>query len=348
MQLSRTVVVAEKRGGPEVLRARRDSLPPPGSAELQIAVEYAGVAYGDLLLREGLVPGVVSPRAPGYDAVGVVTSVGRGASGFRTGDRVAVRMADGTGGYASALNASADLAVRVPDEVRSEVAAALVLNYVTAWQMLTRSAMVPRGSAVLVHGASSGVGRALTELAQHLGLVPFGTASARRIEALTVSGVPSFDRSGRWERKVAQTLPDGVRAVFDGVGGATAKRSLPLLAPGGTLVEYGVSGALRGGRRSMIGLVRAVLTSPRPSALQLFSRGLAVAGYSSAAFVPAHPTWFREDLGHLLRLAADGTITPSVAHIVPLEEAARAHALQAGGVDGKILLRPDASRRTPW
>lgn len=352
MQQTRTVVVADRRGGPEVLRVRTEPLPAPAAGQVQIDVARAGVAYGDLLLREGLVPGSTPPRSPGYDAVGVVSAVGDGVADFVIGDRVAVRTVGGTGGYSSSMNASAELAVPIPDAVGFEPAAALVVNYVTAWQMLTRSAVVPRGSTVLVHGASSGVGRALTEIAGVLGISAYGTASASRLEALAERGVPSFDRAGRWDRDVAGVVPGGVRAVFDGSGGATARRSLRLLAPGGTLVEYGVSGALRGGRRSLVGLLGAAISSPRPSALRLFSRGVTVAGYASAAFVPAHPTWFRDDLRHLLDLVAGGSLAPQVAHVLPLEDAVRAHVLQAAGVSGKILLRPgltsDTAGRNAW
>lgn len=339
--IPRTVVAAVRRGGPDTLQLRSEHLPPPQPTEVQVEVEVAGVAFGDLLLREGLVPGLPYPRIPGYDAVGRVTEIGRDVVGLRPGDRVAVRTESGTGGYASALNASADLTVPIPDAVSSDEAAAVILNYVTAWQMLTRVTSLVSGSRVLVHGASGGVGRALVELAQHLGLRVVGTSSSTRMSALA-GRVEAFDRDLRWERDVLRREPEGVQAVFDGMGGSTARRSLQLLAPGGALVEYGVSGVLRRGRRSALGLLGVATSAPRLSTLALFSRGISVAGYASSLFVPAHRQWFRDDLSALLDLLATGSIAPAVEGRIPLDEAARAHELLARGVGGKVLLEPAA------
>ncbi|WNG51901.1 zinc-binding dehydrogenase [Archangium minus] len=336
------VVIASKRGGPETLAVRPRRFDEPRAGLVRVAVEAAGVAYGDLLLREGLVPGAAFPVIPGYDAVGVVEALGADVTGVSVGDRVAVRT-DGTGGYASHVEATPALMVPVPAALSGEVAVALVLNYTTAWQMLTRVAPVGAGGTVLVHGASGGVGGALAELARLRGLRVLGTASPSRLKRLEDRGVVPLDRSGDWAARARKLTPAGLDAVFDAEGGAVARRSLGLLGPGGHLVVYGASGSLRGGRRSLLGLVQMALTSPFLSALSLFIRGVGVSGYLSSSFVPARPAWFREDLTHLLELAARGEIAPAMGARLPLRDAPEAHRLLATGTAGKLVLLPGSA-----
>jgi NADPH:quinone reductase-like Zn-dependent oxidoreductase len=333
---SARVVVAARRGGPEVLTLRDVDLQPPSAGELQLRVTAAGVAFGDQLLREGLVPGSGPSPVPGYDVVGVVEQVGAG-SAFASGDRVAA-FTGGTGGYASRALVRSELATPVPADLPDDVAVATVLDHSTAWQMLTRVTAVGEGGTVLVHGATGAVGRALVELAHLRGLRVIGTASAQRLDRLAQTGATAIERAGDWTGQVRRAAPQGLDAVFDGVGGPVGRRSFGLLGAGGTLVQYGATGGLRAGRRNLVGLGTTALGGLRTSALGLFMGGVGVHGHVSTRFVPAHPAWFRDDLDELLRLAAAGTIRPRVAVRMPLEEAAEAHRLLGRGTDGKIVL----------
>ncbi|WP_158589946.1 zinc-binding dehydrogenase [Amnibacterium setariae] len=332
-------VVIDRQGGPDVLRIAPARFPDPVADEVRVLVETAGVAFGDLLVREGLTGSVRGGRVtPGYDIVGIVDAVGPHVSGIEIGARVAVRTA-GRGGYATHVISSQQFAVPVPEGVDSVSAVALVLNYVTAWQMLTRVAPVGHGGSVLVHGAAGGVGSALAELALLRGLHVMGTASPSRRSQLTDRGVVPLDRTADWWAGARAGTPGGFDAVFDGVGGRTGRKSLVLLGPGGTLVAYGASSALREGRRDVPQLVAAAALGPRMGALTAFRLGRGLVGYNSSTFVPAHPDWFREDLVELLRLLQGSAIAPMIAEVLPLDLAATAHEHVARGVAGKVVLK---------
>ena len=158
-------MVIARRGGPEVLTQVDELIPEPGPGQIRLRVLAAGVAFADVLMREGLYPGVPPfPFAPGYDAVGEIDAVGLDtAGGFVRGQRVAALTV--LGGYARYLLVPADDCVPVPEGVDSASAVSVVLNYLTAYQMLHRVAAVTAGSRVLVHGAGGGAGSALVELA---------------------------------------------------------------------------------------------------------------------------------------------------------------------------------------
>ncbi|WP_432519121.1 zinc-binding dehydrogenase [Kineococcus sp. SYSU DK006] len=336
-------VVARRRGGPERLVLADQEFADPAPGGVRVAVQVAGAAYGDVLLREGLVPGTEFPVTPGYDAVGIIEAVGEGVTELVPGQRVVVRTA-GSGGYATHVEVSQDFAVAVPLDLDAAALVALPLNYVSAWQMLTRVAPAAPGSTVLVHGAAGGVGGALAELAQLRGLTVIGTASASRLEALTAGGVVAVDRAGDWVRAVRAAAPDGVDTVFDGVGGATSRRSFTLLGAGGHLVVYGITGGLRRGRRSPLALAGTAAGTLRQSALGLFGKGLGIDGYMSASYVPAYPKRFREDLTELAALLTRRAISPRIAARLPLAQAAEAHRLLADGVSGKIVLDVEGRR----
>ncbi len=301
------------------------------------------MAYGDVLLREGLVPRTRFPVTPGYDAVGVVEAVGEGVTELARGQRVLLRT-PGSGGYATHVEVSQDFAIAVPVDLDAAGLVALSLNYVSAWQMLTRVAPAAPGGTVLVHGAAGGVGGALVELARLRGLTVIGTASAARLEALAARGARAVDRRGDWVRAVRAAAPDGVDIVFDGVGGATGRRSFSLLGAGGHLVVYGITGGVQRGRRSPIALASTAAGTLRQSALSLLSKGLGIDGYLSASYVPAYPDRFRQDLTELVALLARQAISPSIAARLPLAQAAEAHRLLAGGVSGKIVLDVEEHR----
>ena len=331
-------VHVHRKGGPEQLRLANQQFSEAGNGNVRVRVEAAGVAYGDLLLREGMVPGAPRQPVPGYDAVGVVDSVGVGVVGVAVGDRVALRT-EGTGGYATHVEGSASYVVPVSKTADARQAAALVLNYVTAWQMLTRVAPVGDGGTILVHSAAGGVGSALSELARLRGITVLGTASGSRVAVLEARGVRAFDRSS-WLRDVKAAVPGGLDAVFEGVGGATSRRSLKLLGPGGQLVSYGASSILVNGRRSLSGIIGAVGGTARSSAFDLFRRGVGMNGYMSASYIPAHPAWFRQDLVTLLAMLDNDDISPDIAGEYSFSRAADAHRAVARGTAGKIVLVP--------
>jgi NADPH2:quinone reductase len=224
-------------------------------------------------------------------------------------------------------------------------AVSLVLNYVTAYQMMHRSAKVKSGERVLIHGASGGVGSALLQLGRLAGLEMYGTCSSHG--AATVSelgGVPIDYQRQDFLSEIHRLTGDGVDVVFDGLGGSYIWRSRQALRRGGRVVAYGLTGSLRGGR----------LASGRSGGRHRF-RAIAVFGvyiagswllpgrkrvvpYSIQTLKRLKPVLFRQDLIKLFDLLRERNIKPLIAQKFPLAEARRAHELLGKGVIGKIVL----------
>jgi len=334
-------VFATRWGGPDVLRVGARRVGPPAPDQIVVEVAAAGVAFGDLLLREGLRREPRPPAIPGYDAAGVVRAVGSDVHDLREGDSVAVRTG-GSRGYATHVVAPRIAAVHYPTGLAAAAVTSLVLNYVTALQMLTRSAALADGATILVHSAAGGVGSALLELGALRGMTMFGTASAAKSDVVEqLGGIPIDYRGEDYARRVRAEAPDGIDAVFDALGPASWKGALPLLRPGGHLVVYGVSSAFKNGRRNLPGLLGGLLRAPRTSYLTYVLKGIGVSGYNSDKVIPAHPDWFTQDLSYLIGLLADGKIAPRIHRTFALDDAGEAHKeLGAGRATGKIVLTP--------
>jgi NADPH2:quinone reductase len=225
-------------------------------------------------------------------------------------------------------------------------AVSLVLNYVTAYQMLHRSAKVISGQRVLIHGAAGGVGSALLQLGRLAGLELYGTCSSRGAPAVAdLGGIPIDYRQLDFVKEIHRLTGEGVDVVFDGIGGTHIWRSRTALRPGGTVVAYGLTASLRGGR----------LASGRSGRRHRF-RGIAIFGlyiaggwllpsrkrvvpYSIQWLKRLRPAWFRQDLIALFDLLHQQKIKPLIAQRFPLAEARQAHeVLGKGGVTGKIVL----------
>ena len=334
-------ILVESAGGPERLRLIEGPMPEPGPDEVLITNEAVGVAFADVLIREGLYPGVSLPATPGYEAVGRVRACGAGVTSPAVGERVAVLLVQG--GYASHVVAKAADCVAVPDGVASAEAAALVLNGLTAYQMLTRCVPVGSLQRVLVWGAAGGVGSVMLDLVRQFGVLAYGVASAGRLGFVEDRGGVPIDRGG--DVVAAMHRIGGVDAVFDGVGGPNVKRSLACLRTCGTAVMFGVQGGLADGRRNPIRLAATLLRSPRVRAHHLFMRNLGLKGYLIEDWKREHPSFYREDLATVLRLAAEARIKPRVHVELPLERAADAHTMiNAGAQTGKIVLLPQAKK----
>jgi NADPH:quinone reductase-like Zn-dependent oxidoreductase len=331
-------IVISRAGGPDRLALVEGPVPQPGPGEVLVANEAVGVAFADVLIREGLYPGVPLPATPGYEVVGRVVALGAGVTAPERGARVAALTV--RGGYASHVAVRAADCVAVPDGLSSAQAAALVLNGLTAYQMLTRC--VARGSLerILVWGAAGGVGSVLLDLARHFGIAAYGVASAGRLGFVEARGAIPIDRSAG-DVGAAIGKRGGVDAAFDGVGGANVARSVAALRSGGTVVMFGVQGGLPGGRRNPLALAATFLRSPVLQAHRLFMRNIGLKGYLIEEWKRTHPHFYREDLAAMLALATDGHILPELHATLPLECAADAHRLiNAGAQTGKIVLLP--------
>jgi NADPH:quinone reductase len=330
-------VVITAPGGPEVLKLVEDDLPAPSPGQVRVKNLASGVAYADVLMRHGLYPKTPPfPFAPGYDIVGDIDALGPGVSQFSLGQRVAALTM--TGGYARYTLVPAEHLVPVPNQLDPAEAVSLVLNYVTAYQMLHRLAKLREGQRLLVHGAAGGVGTAALQLGKITGLQMFGTASKPKHELVTSLGALPIDyRSENFVERISQLAPGGVDCVLDPIGGKNWLASYRCLRSGGTLACYGASSAVAEGKLSA-GIGFATL-----GLLKLIPDGKRVYWYNIKTLRDSHPDWFREDLSKLFELLAGRKIQPVIAAKLPLREAARANEmLEKAQVSGKIVLLPQA------
>jgi NADPH:quinone reductase-like Zn-dependent oxidoreductase len=280
------------------------------------------------------------PFVLGYDLVGVVTSVGPKADESMIGRRVAAVIK--TGGWTTHALIDAGHLVPVPDGVDAADAETVVVNGITAWQMLNK-AKVRSGQTVLVHGANGGVGNVLVQLARHAGLRVIGTASPRHHDALRAMGADPIDYNDpHLADRVGQLAVGGVDAVFDHIGGPSFKRSFKLLARGGTLVAYGAAGQRDGTGN---GLAKGLGVYSRLGIWSLIPNGRRALFYNfwGGKVISPKRFWQRlaADLQSVFSLLADGAITPHVAARIPLAEAARAMTLaESKTAYGKVILVP--------
>jgi NADPH:quinone reductase len=334
-------VVVDQYGGPEVLRVVEADDPRPGPGEVRVRVLAAGVSFTDALLRAGTyLSGPTPPFTPGYELVGVVEELGPGCSRLREGDRVAALTV--WGADAERVCVLETYAVEVPDDLDSAEVVSLVLPYVTAYQLLHRVARVMNGETVLVHGAAGRVGTAVLELGALAGLGLYGTASARDRAAVEQLGAVAIDyRNEDFLARVRSLPGTGIDVVLDGLGGALSVRSFRALRPGGRLVVFGYSSALKQGRRSRRAWIKWNAQTGGVLLRGLLSPRRRVRGYRIDKLRNRHPEWFREDFLALLELLRRGEIHPVVAERLPLTEVRRAHELlESPAATGKLVLVP--------
>jgi NADPH:quinone reductase-like Zn-dependent oxidoreductase len=342
MFMRHTRVIVTHYGGPDALRVIEEECPEPKSGEVRVRVLAAGVSLPDLLMREGVHPEKPRlPFTPGWDLVGVVDRLSAGMSGIEPGHIVAALPINGA--YAEFVCLPQRELIPVPSGLDAAEAVSLVLNYVTAYQMLYRSAKVRSGQRVLIHGAAGGVGSALSQLGRLAGLEMYGTCSSRGASAVSdMDCIPLDYQHQDFVKEIHRLTREGVDVVFDGIGGTHIWRSRNALRPGGKVVAYGLTSSLRGGR----------LASGRRHRFHgiaifglYFIAGWLLPGrkrvvpYSIQWLKRLRPALFRQDLIALFDLLKQQKIKPLIAHRFPLVEARHAQELLGkGGVTGKIVL----------
>ncbi|GAA0594934.1 medium chain dehydrogenase/reductase family protein [Streptomyces crystallinus] len=337
-----TEVVLPGIVAPEGLEIRHGAVPRAGRGQILIAMEASGVSFAEQQMRRGrYYDQPPFPFVPGYDLVGRVQAIGEGVDPGLAGRRVAVLVK--VGGWASHVVTDAEDAVLVPDTLTAAQAETVVVNGITAWQMLHRRARVRAGQTVLVHGAGGGVGSVLAQLARAAGAEVIGTASERHHEALRELGVTPVDyRTGKVAARVRELAPGGVDAVFDHVGGRSVIDSWRLLAPGGTLVAYG-SASTRDDSGSKQLPVLKILT--RTWLWNTLPNGRRAYFYNIWAGRALGKDRFRArlraDLTEVFAAVARGDVNARIAARLPLARAAEALRLaESGTASGKVVLTP--------
>jgi NADPH2:quinone reductase len=343
-----TRIIVTHYGGPGALQVLEEECPEPKDGEVRVRVLAAGVSLPDLMMREGIHPETPRvPFTPGWDLVGTVDRLGDAVSGVERDQMVAALPI--TGAYAEYVCLPCRELVPVPSGLDAAEAVSLVLNYVTAYQMLHRSAKVRSGQRVLIHGAAGGVGSALLQLGRLAGLQMFGTCSSQGAGVVSNLGAVPIDYQHQdFVNEIHRHASEGVDVVFDGIGGTHIWRSRKALRPAGKVVAYGLTGSL-----SKRGL-DAIRSSTRHRFRAIAIFGFYIAGgwllpgrkrvipYSIQWLKRLRPSLFRHDLIILFDLLHQQKIKPLIALRMPLAEARQAQELLAkGGVTGKIVLVPN-------
>lgn len=323
-------------GGPDQLSLQSDvPVPEPGPTEVRIRVEAATVSFTDTMIRRGLYPWTQQqpPFVPGYDFVGRIDKVGDQVTEWREGDRVMDLTT--TGSYAEVVIRPGESLTRVPDDLDAADAVAMVLTWMTAYQMFTRFISYEPGDAILIHGAAGAVGQALAQLGKMENVKLIGTCSPRDFDRVIGLGVDPIDYHTKdLGAAVRLKAPQGIAAAFDFVGPSTFKESFKLLRKGGVLIIYGSYQATQQNIRNAIPkMIFKMLFN------FLFPRGRAIKPYNIAGMKTKNMNWWRDDYAALVDLYKRGHIKPAIHSKIDLKDVPDAHRLlDEQGVRDKIVI----------
>ena len=319
-------IVVERTGGPEALLLREIPAPTPTAHEAIVRLDAIGVNFIDIYFREGRYPAKL-PFVPGQEGAGVVTAVGDDVKDVRAGDRVA--WTGGLGAYAEFAAVSADRLVRLPDALDAKLAAAAMLQGMTAHYLTRATHPLARGETALIHAAAGGVGLLLVQMAKSLGARVIATAGGPAKGALAHGAGADHVIDYLAQDFVAEsrrlTNGEGVHVVYDGVGKDTFLRGLDALRPRGMM-------ALFGGASGAVAPLDPMLLNQKGS---LFLTRPTLAHYIATR------AELEQRSGDVLGWIAAGTLHIRIGAEYPLAEAAQAHRDLAGRrTTGKLLLIP--------
>jgi NADPH:quinone reductase len=323
------VIVGERHGGPDVLRVEEREAPRPGPGEVVVDVAAAGVNYMDIYQREGIGSYRTEPPfVPGGEGAGTVAAVGEDVTSLAVGDRVA--WAGPGSSYAEQVVLPAKRAVPVPDGLSLQLAAASILQGMTAHYLSASTYPVREGDVAVVHAAAGGVGLLLTQMVKRRGGIVVGTTSGgkdgQKAELALRAGADHVVGYDRFREIVDEATEDvGVHVVYDGVGKDTFDDSLAALRPRGMMVLYGAAS----------GQVPPVDPQRLNSGGSLYLTRPKLADYTAD---PGEPRW---RAGEVFDWITKDELEVRIGGTYPLAEAARAQDDLAGRrTTGKLLLLP--------
>ena len=322
-----SAIILGSHGGPELLQLEQAELPDPGPGELRVRHVAIGVNFHDIYVRSGLYRTLALPGIPGIEASGVVEEVGPEVSDFVPGDRICY-VTGSYGAYAAQRNLPQELALKLPNDVDHETAAATILKGLTACMLLCREYPVKAGDHILVHAAAGGVGQLLCRWADHLGAVVIGTVGDLRKEAVARAAGAAHVFSSSDQDLVAKVMEitkgQGVAVAYDSVGRDSFQTSLSSLSYFGKLVNFGQS------------------SGPVPSfeVSQLATRSNSLSRPIVFHYL-RDPRVLREMAAEVFALIGGGILKADIGLRLPLAQAAEAHAmLESRRTIGSTILLP--------
>jgi NADPH:quinone reductase-like Zn-dependent oxidoreductase len=335
-------VVTTRNGGIEVLQVREAPDPQAGAGEAVVSVKAAGLNFADIMARQGLYPdGPSKPCVMGYEVAGVVETVGEGVDQSIVG--VPVVAMTRFGGQSEKVVVAERQLFEKPESLSFEQAAAIPVNYLTAYALLVAMGGLRAKESVLIHNAGGGVGLAALDIAKKIGATTYGTASPSKHEFLRERGLdhPIDYRTQDWLPILFQlTDGRGVELVIDPIGGTHWKKSFKALRHTGRLGMFGVSTASANGLSGKLKMVKAALQMPRFHPLGLLNKNRGVFGLN-LGHMWHEPDKVMEWIEALLAGVNEGWIRPHVDRTFTFAQAGEAHAyMEARKNIGKVILVP--------
>ena len=335
-------IVTTTTGGTDVLKVQQKPDPTPRDDQLVIRVRAAGLNFADILSRQGLYPD--SPPKPvvmGYEVSGVVEAVGKDVDSSLIGKPVAAMTR--FGGQSELVAVKAMQVFEKPDKLTFEQAAAIPVNYLTAYALLVVMGSLHKGESVLIHNAGGGVGLAAIDIAKKIGAVTYGTASPGKHKFLAERGLDhAIDyRKQDWLPVLKEmTNGRGVDLVIDPIGGAHWKKSYAALRATGRLGMFGISTVSANGLSGKLNMLKAAIQTPRFHPFGLLNKNRGVFGLNLGHMwhePEKVAVWMRE----ILRGVEEGWVNPYVDRAFPFDEAGAAHRyLEERKNIGKVVLVP--------
>ncbi len=335
-------IVTTRNGGIEVLEVQEAPDPEASAGEVVIQVKAAGLNFADILARQGLYPdGTKKPCVMGYEVAGVVEATGEGVDKGWLGKPVVAMTR--FRGQAEKVVIGVNQIFAKPESLSFEQAAAIPVNYLTAYALLVVMGGLRASESVLIHNAGGGVGLAAIDIAKKIGALTYGTASPGKHEFLRERGLdhPIDYRNQDWLPVLKQlTNGRGVELVIDPIGGSHWKKSYSALRTTGRLGMFGVSTASANGLKGKFKLLKAAVQMPRFHPLGLLNKNRGVFGLN-LGHMWHEPEKVKEWVLAIIAGVEEGWVRPFVDKAFPFAEAGAAHSyLEERKNIGKVVLVP--------
>jgi len=335
-------IVITKAGEPKVLQLQDCADLVPGENEVRIAVKAAGLNFADIMARQGLYPD--APKFPctvGYEVSGIIDEIGSNIDQEWQGKEVFALTR--FGGQAEQVVVPLHQVFEKPGSLSFEAAAAIPVNYLTAYQLLVAMGSLHSYETILIHNVGGGVGLAALEIANKIGATTFGTASAGKHEFLKAKGLNhAIDyRTQDWNKELLALTEDrGVDLITDPLGGKNLKNSYRALSNTGRLGIFGISSVAESGFKGKLKLLKMVAQTPFYHPFGLMDQNKGVFGVNMGHLWHEHKkinVWMQA----LLKGHAEGWINPHVDTTFSFSEAAQAHQyIEQRRNIGKVILTP--------
>lgn len=334
-------------GGYDKLRLKQLPYPIPDVNEVVVRVKFAGLNFADLMRRQGLYsPAPKYPYVPGFEASGVVEAVGSDVPDLAVGDRVIITAGDGM--WAEYVTLPSSQCFKMPEKMTFEEGAALIANYVTAYEILFEFGNLRPNKSVLIHMAAGGVGTAAIQLCKTVpNVTVFGTASASKHEKIKEMGCtyPIDYRTQDYVAEIRKISPRGVDIIMDPLNGEDSVRGYNLLKPLGKIIYFGAANVASGENRSLLSAFKTWYKGFSTNSLAILSDNKSIAGY--------HLGYLFKDSEHtkevtlhtvmeLFRLFDEGVLKPQIDSIYSFSKVGEAMQRMHNRQNvGKVLLKPD-------